>query len=422
MSILYSQQTDALIERIINETGYQDQAVDHESFSEFVRHYYYGVPYEELSVRDLFDLRGAARAHFELGRTRVAHDTKIRIYTPDVERDGWRSKHAVLEVVSTDRPFLVDSISMILKNLGYRLHLLIHPVFVSRRNETGNLAKIASPQNADFLDGCFESFLHLEFDKPSSAGEFDRIRQELLDVLKHIEVAVEDWPTMRSRMQEATENLEQEISRSEAENNMEDYPQFCNWLRRGNFTLLGYCEYEKTKKGDVELVDTSTLGVVRLVDNIDNLLPSNDFKVESCSGELVVTKANAKSTIHRADYMDLIAVPKFGEKGHCSRVRIIVGLLGSTAYNSSAELIPLLRIKIRRVLERSRFSETTHSSRVLTNIIDNYPRDMLFRVNVDELYEDVAGTLELQDRQRSPFVLAPRKVWSILFSACLYTA
>ena len=119
MSILHSQQTQALINRLVGDEG-NLHSLEAKQFTEFVRHYFHGVPYEDLSERDLFDLRGAALAHMELGRVRKQGESKIRIYTPDVERDGWRSKHAVLEVVTFDRPFLVDSITMVLKEMGLR--------------------------------------------------------------------------------------------------------------------------------------------------------------------------------------------------------------------------------------------------------------------------------------------------------------
>ena len=116
MSILHSNQTEALINRLVSDDSSVLRISDSQ-FSDFIRSYYYGVAYEELDQRDVFDLRGAALAHFELCKTRQLDETKIRLYFPDVERDGWRSKFAVLEVVTLDRPFLVDSVSMVLNQV-----------------------------------------------------------------------------------------------------------------------------------------------------------------------------------------------------------------------------------------------------------------------------------------------------------------
>ncbi len=417
MSILHSQQTQALINRLVSDEG-NLPSLETEQFAEFVRHYFHGVPYEDLSERDLFDLRGVALAHRELGRVRKQGESKIRIYTPDVERDGWRSKHAVLEVVAFDRPFLVDSITMVLKEMGLKIHLSVHPVFAVKRNSNGELEKIASPLNADFLDGEFESFLHFQFVKPSGVDEINTLKARLLQTIQIIESAVMDWPVMRKRIGETARSLEQEMKRSKNPA-MEDQAEFCNWLKNGNFTFLGYCEFRNSKSGTMRFNEKSRLGVLRKIDDIGAVIPVADFSSDGREQSLIITKANTHAPIHRASYMDLITIPKFSSSGKCTGLRVLVGLFSSTAYNGSANLIPLLRVKIKKVLQRSRFSETTHSIRALTNIIDNYPRDMLFRVSADELFEDVAGTLELQERQRIKVFLR-REQYGRFYSAIVY--
>ena len=159
--------------------------------------------------------------------------------------------------------------------------------------------------------------------------------------------------------------------------------------------------------------------MLRNIDDISEVFPVAEFSSNEREQLLTITKANTHAPIHRASYMDLITVPKFSSSGKCTGLRVLVGLFSSTAYNGSANLIPLLRVKIKKVLQRSRFSETTHSIRALTNIIDNYPRDMLFRVSVDELFEDVAGTLELQERQRIKVFLR-REQYGRFYSAIVY--
>ena len=39
---------------------------------------------------------------------------KVRVYNPQIEQHGWQSTHTVVEVVTDDMPFLVDSVSMAL--------------------------------------------------------------------------------------------------------------------------------------------------------------------------------------------------------------------------------------------------------------------------------------------------------------------
>ena len=343
MSILHSHQTEALINRLVSDDSSVLRISDSQ-FSDFIRSYYYGVAYEELDQRDVFDLRGAALAHFELCKTRKLDETKIRLYFPDVERDGWRSKFAVLEIVTLDRPFLVDSVSMVLNQVGCKVHHVVHPVFAVKRNASGRLQRIAAPLNADFLDGVFESFLHFEFDRPADESDFVEIEKRLRKVLTTIKVAVEDWRPMRVKMKDASKSLENEKKRS---NNaeLEDYAEFCSWLAAGNFSLFGYCEINWRKNGRMTLNEKSLLGIFRDYDDLGTVLPIDALVAKAKDQSIIITKANTHSPIHRASYLDVIVIPKFSAAGNFTGIRVVAGLFSSTAYNGSASLIPLLRTK-----------------------------------------------------------------------------
>ena len=62
---------------------------------------------------------------------------------------------------------------------------------------------------------------------------------------------------------------------------------------------------------------------------------------------LIVTKANAKSVVHRRIYLDYIGVKTYDQKGKLTGELRIVGLFTSTAYTRSVMKIPYLRSKAR---------------------------------------------------------------------------
>ena len=84
----------------------------------FVRHYYRAVPPADLVDRDPLDLYGAALAHLRFGEHRPPGHAKVRVYNLQIEQHGWQSTHTIVEVVTDDMPFLVDSVSMALNRLG----------------------------------------------------------------------------------------------------------------------------------------------------------------------------------------------------------------------------------------------------------------------------------------------------------------
>ncbi len=397
MSILHSRETQVVIDRVIAESVNLPNGTP-KGFAEFVRHYYRSVSYDDLKERDIADLLGSAHAHWQLGKQREESESNIRIYNPDAERHGWQSNYTIIEIVSEDRPFLVDSIAMLLNKLGLTIHLTVHPIFCVERNKDGALTKM-NPATSETRDSAAESYLHVEFDRRFGSDSFEQIKRQLDSVLADIKVANEHWASMRAKVLEAADEIEREMKRQGIEDH-EDRIEFCRWLEDGNFTFLGYCELNQASKSKLNLDEDSLLGILNCKEQIDTILPSKGLGSEPREQSLLITKANTRSPIHRPSYMDLVTVAKYDRHGQVAGIRVILGLFASTAYNRSVRAIPLLRRKFQQVISRSGLPDNSYDGRVLANIVDNYPRDNLFRISADELFEDVAGIMELQERQR----------------------
>ena len=64
----------------------------------------------------------------------------IKIRTPSQNDDGWTAGGAtVVQIVTDDRPFLVDSVTMEVLRQGWSMREVFHPQFLVRRDLEGNL-------------------------------------------------------------------------------------------------------------------------------------------------------------------------------------------------------------------------------------------------------------------------------------------
>src|SRR5207245_360596 len=68
--------------------------------------------------------------------------------------------------------------------------------------------------------------------------------------------------------------------------------------------------------------------------------------------------------------------------------------------HASPREIPILRRKVEQVLARASFPHDSHNEKALIEILESHPRDELFQVSVDELFETAMGILYLGERQR----------------------
>jgi hypothetical protein len=161
----------------------------------FVREYYADAAPEDLAELDLY---GAALAHWHLLQLRRPREAKVRVYTPDLEEHGWQSTHSVVEIVTDDMPFLVDSVTMVLTRHGSSIHVGIHPILSVRRDDDWRLVE-RLPREAE---GVAESLIHIEIDRQADQAFADELAGELRRVLADVHAAVEDWPAMRDRIRE----------------------------------------------------------------------------------------------------------------------------------------------------------------------------------------------------------------------------
>src|SRR5437764_7477980 len=355
---LGSELTDAVFERARVELSSGDAAL----FEPFLRQYYRWVPPEDLARRGEEELYGAALAHWKLARERPRGATNLRVLNPTPDTDGWESPRTVVQIVSDDMPFVVDSVTMELGREGHSIDLVIHPVMLVKRDAEGRLIEVLEP-DSDASDAIPESVLHAEVVREPDPDRLERLRDGIERVLNEVRAAVEDWHPMRNRMLELAAALE-DVEHDDATADVDEAVAFLRWVAEDHFTFLGYREYDLVTDGDeqgVRVVDGSGLGVLRRP-SAEPFKPLRPKALELAHepNPLVLTEANSRSTVHRPAHLDYIGVKRFDEHGEVTGECRFLGLYTSTAYVASPRDIPLLRGKVQRVLDRAGCPHASH--------------------------------------------------------------
>ena len=109
---------------------------------EFLDHYYRYVSPQDLLLRDPVDVFGAAVSHLRVAGSRPPGTPVVRVSTPTVEENGWQCGHTVVEIVTDDMPFLVDSVTAELSRQDRGIHLVVHPLVDVRRDQSGRLVGV----------------------------------------------------------------------------------------------------------------------------------------------------------------------------------------------------------------------------------------------------------------------------------------
>ncbi|MEU5345194.1 NAD-glutamate dehydrogenase [Streptomyces sp. NPDC020766] len=389
-------------------------APDQDTLLAFLQRYYLHTAPEDLTDRDPDDVFGAAFSHYRLAENRPQGTANVRVHTPTVEEIGWTCSHSVVEVVTDDMPFLVDSVTNELSRQGRGIHVVIHPQVIVRRDLTGKLIEVlkARPAGEPAHDTFVESWIHVEIDRETDRADLKQITADLVRVLSDAREAVEDWEKMRDSALRIADELPTEPTADDLrDQEVEEARELLRWLADDHFTFLGYREYELREDDSLAAVPGTGLGILRsdphhATDESHPVSPSferlpADARAKAREHKLLVlTKANSRATVHRPSYLDYVGVKKFDEDGNVVGERRFLGLFSSAAYTESVRRVPVVRRKVAEVLKGAGFLPNSHDGRDLLQILETYPRDELFQTPPDELRSIVTSVLYLQERRR----------------------
>jgi glutamate dehydrogenase len=401
---------------------------------------YLGDYYEHLAEEDSRGyapetLAARAKTHRRLAATRLPGIANISVLD-DADR-------TVVYIVTDDMPFLVDSVNAELVRQKAPIHLVLHPLFVVARNkETGELVKVSRvPSHLGFSSGdtaAMPNLSHLiaQGDNASHmeswiAVEIDRVdeekRAELVEglgrVLGDVRAAVEDWPKMRTKALEIAADLDK-VAHPAQIAELRQAQELLRWLDDGNFTFLGYREYDLTNESGEDVLrlrEESGLGLLRDgadTRQVQHLTEAGRKKARE-KRALVITKANSRSTVHRPAYLDYVGVKSFDAAGNVNGERRFIGLFATSAYAGSVRDIPVVREKVAAVLSEAGFPPDSHSGKDLLGILETYPRDELFQIEIPDLAATATGIQRLQERRRTRLFLRP-DIYGRFMSAVVY--
>ena len=327
----------------------------------------------------------------------------------------------MIQLVTEDMPFLVDTVSMTLAQAGLAKQLIIHPILrVHRAQPMVRSARCMRTLEApaDEAGGVHESWQYWRIDPVGDAQDCERLRRRLAGPLADVRRACRDWRRMRN----AVTRLCADISRNPpplAADVVAESRALLQFMESHHFTFLGFRESRlRQGKGGPELIAVpgTALGLLRHRGRGDpGIITANIRRALRSPGLLIITKANHRSTVHRPDYLDYIGVKRFDERGRVVGEARILGLWTSSAYRADPRQVPWLRYKIKHVIERFPFTPYSHDAKRLQQILETLPRDELLQAGVADLVRCARAVLALQERVRVRLFLRRdefRRFWS----------
>ncbi|MGH4023444.1 MAG: NAD-glutamate dehydrogenase [Pseudonocardiaceae bacterium] len=400
---------------------------------ELIARYHQHVSDDDLDVADRAELVATVRSHCALAADRAPGRAMVRLLNPTPGDDGWSAPGTVVQIVTDDMPYLVDSVVSQLDRMGLSVRRLVHPIVVVRRDLTGGLREVLSgcdPEGAP-PDTLIESWMYLELDRRVEPGRAPEVQQRLRAVLTDVREVVEDTERMAGTAAALADELEKAPPPLPAAEVTEG-AALLRWLAERHFTFLGYRHYELVEepaegRGDgpgpmpaLRAVLASGLGVLRRDSLAARSFTTGPEVAEALSPDLLVlTQASAPSTVYRPVYPYYIGVKTFNEHGEVTGEHRFLGVLTTTARHEDVLDIPVIRQRVLDVIRRAGVPLESYSGQRMLEVLQTYPRAELFSTDPGALHATVTGVLSLT-RQRAVRLFCRRDPYGRFFSCLVY--
>jgi glutamate dehydrogenase len=364
----------------------------------FLSAYYRFVAADDLIAAGPARLAATAAQHAALGAGRPQGRAAVSVLPgADTSLTG---AETVIDIVTDDMPYLVDSVTMELNRHGADILLIVHPVLTLHRDVAG-AAHGTDATEAD-ADAVRESWIHVEI---GHVDDTERLAADLRRVLDDLRVAMEDQRRMRSAARDLVELL------ADGGPEETEASELLAWLSAGHFTFLGYRSYDLVGEDKPELkpVPGTGLGILRH-DGADSfaVTPPGGRHGKERARLLVLAKSSTRSTVYRPSYLDYVAVRRFSQvTGEVIGEYRFLGLYTQAAYTESVTRIPVLRHKVDQVLETAGVPADGHDGKALIEILEGYPREELFEISAERLAPIAIAVLGLAERKQVRLFVRP---------------
>ena len=330
---------------------------------------------------------------------RVPGEPAVRVVRPTYDANGYETPGSVVQVVSDDGPFLVDSVTNAVLNSGAGIVRHLHPVVGTDRDAEGRLIRVSAARTATTR----ESVQHFELDRVLAPERATDLEARIHEVLDDVAVAVRDFEPMRQAVAGMAAMAKGSVHHYDYEE-IADAVAFLDWLLEDNFVFLGYREYEIVDEGSgkvVRALGDSGLGILSGdgTSHTARLADLPDYLQERYTGGslMVITKTNRHATVHRDARMDYIGLRRLDEDGHMVGELRLLGLFTSKAYMTPAAEIPVLHRKLQQVLTAQDVIEGSHDYKSLVQVFESFPKDDLFAMDVEPLSEMLGDIIETEE-------------------------
>ena len=342
-------------------------------------------------VRQLLDT-------FDFVCERPEDSVLVRV-VPIPGRNGSGEGNSVLEVLTADHPFIVDTINLFLDFTGMQVVSSAYATLRVERDDAGQLLACGPAAN----NATREVLARFEI-----AGRLDDVFETTIidavsDRLRVTRSVVSDFEPMKDRLTEIGRGYVRSAAEVASQIQIvREVQGLLEWLQHDNFILMGLSHY------GLDLIDEPESRPDALESwGYASVSPENraalrdktrDMRDEAryLDNWVVTYKSQEESLVHRAGKIDNFVFKSFDESGVHDGYYHLRGLFTFKAIQTLGGQLPFVKLKLAKLLRRAGYTRGSIKWKAFTNAFNSIPVEYLFEAQPDEIAEIIDTILYVE--------------------------
>lgn len=301
----------------------------------------------------------------------------------------------IISTCMPDQPFIVDSMRLCFEQNGVEIRSQANMIVPLERTKEGILKRVGS----DDSDLPLESITHFEVSPIPDAAQRKALSKELSTRLVQARAVAGDFRRMLRHVKDLVNQYEFLASvAADQREEIQEARAFLEWVSDDNLVFMGLSHIPKGADADTRL------GLHRLRrDPLGHTVPETKaFLADSSTDSpyVVIRKTRENSTLHRSGRMDEVVVRQFNDRGEMVGSTVIHGLFTYRAISARGGQVPLLRTKLRQVLELEEVRRGTYNYKSIVNAFNALPVEYLFGAPVPDIRQLISRSLAAERSRR----------------------
>ena len=314
---------------------------------------------------------------------------------------------ATIEIVSPIAPYGVVTLEKLMRERNLHVTRSLHPMMSVSFDREEKLISISAPDPEKQI----YDYIYIQFESDGSPEKLKELETAISRHMLAVQCSFKDQSSILDKLEEIKNRLSEQQNLSEED--VIEWQQLCDWLKKDNFSFFGYCSFSRKKSVSdqaFELQKSSGLGILSDTyldqdgNQMSEVLKAHLWRNQQSTFPFKLDRVAITSPLLRFENLMRLGLQlpsgSSPESDPEQVEHVFLGLLRSSSLNVKNTETPLIHRKMKSIFQNKRMLPNSYDYNEVVRIFGATPKFEMFRSTPDELLQMVEDMFSVHDPNR----------------------